>query len=105
MVREVGEVVVQERALTFTAGDGVIEALAGYRALFAASIHGRTTSRFSEAHRLAPTRGSSSSLITVSRSLICASVSSRASMNAWATGSASRRPPRTMVEHSAGSFV
>jgi hypothetical protein len=27
MVREVGEVVVQERALTFTAGDGVIEAL------------------------------------------------------------------------------
>jgi hypothetical protein len=27
MVREVGEVVVQERALTFTVGDGVIEAL------------------------------------------------------------------------------
>ena len=56
--------------------------LSGYRGLLAASIHGRTTSRFSEAHRIAPANGSSSSLIVDSRSLICASVSSSASMNA-----------------------
>ncbi len=56
--------------------------LSGYRAFLAASIHGRTTSKFSEAHRLAPASGSSSAFITDSRSLICLSVSSSASMNA-----------------------
>jgi hypothetical protein len=56
--------------------------LSGYLAFLAASIHGRTTSRLSDAHRLAPARGSSSLLIAYSRSLICSSVSSSASMNA-----------------------
>ena len=56
--------------------------LPGYRASLAASIQGRTTSRFSEAHRLAPASGSSSSLITDSRSLICSSLNASASMNA-----------------------
>src|SRR5215217_1187750 len=79
--------------------------LSGYRAFLAASIQGRTTSRFSETHRLAPASGSSSSLITDSRSLICFSVSSSASINAYATGSFSSRSLLTMVKHSAGSFV
>ncbi len=56
--------------------------LSGYWAFLAASIQGRTTSRFSEAHRLAPASGSSSSLIAYSRPLICSSVSTSASMNA-----------------------
>ena len=56
--------------------------LSNYRTFLAAAIHGRTTSRFSETHRLAPSSGSSSLLITDSRSLICFSVSSSASMNA-----------------------
>jgi hypothetical protein len=56
--------------------------LSGYRAFLAASIQGRTTSRCSETHRLAPASGAPSSLIADSRPSICPSVSSSASMNA-----------------------
>ena len=69
-------------AVRVVVGEQMNQPLSGYREFIAASIHGRTTSRFSEAHRLAPASGSSSSLITVSRPLICSSVSASSSMNA-----------------------
>jgi hypothetical protein len=56
--------------------------LSGYPAFLAVSIHGRTTSRFSETHRRAPFSGPSALLILASRPSICPSVSSSASMNA-----------------------
>ena len=58
-----------------------MQLLSGYRAFLAASIQGRATSWFSDAHRLAPARGSSSLLIVYSKPFICSSVSSSASMN------------------------
>jgi hypothetical protein len=56
--------------------------LSGYWACLAASIQGRTASRFSETQRLAPATGLSSLLIAYSRPSICFSVSARASMSA-----------------------